>query len=212
MPLWRPQNTQGGGPLIPANGGTGVKTIDALKTALGVSLTDLGVTAFAQTLLDDANAAAVLATLGLSADLLDIGAFEEGTFTPAYAPASGSFTSVTYDSRTGGFYTRIGDAVLFSAVIVTDAITVGTAAGAVAIDGLPFTVANFSRAFGAFQIWSSAFVGVGPNLGETSIDTTLIIPYYDDADGDAPANIDVTDLDTGANDNYAQMSGVYFAA
>tara|TARA_R100000951_G_scaffold16368_2_gene12856 strand:+ start:1596 stop:2417 length:822 start_codon:yes stop_codon:yes gene_type:complete len=72
-----------------------------------------------------------------TSELLDD--YEEGVWTPTYSPASGAFTSVTYNTNTYGRYTRIGRMVSIQGIIITDAITVGTAAGNIRIAGLPFS-------------------------------------------------------------------------
>jgi len=73
---------------------------------------------------------------GMTSQLLNW--YEEGTWTPAYSPTTGSFTSISVVSS--GRYRRIGSTVFFWADIRTNAvIIVGTASGTLNITGLPFT-------------------------------------------------------------------------
>ena len=67
-----------------------------------------------------------------AANALDV--YEEGTCTPSFVPASGSF-GVIYQS---GHYTRIGDVVHLTASISINGAT--NASGEVQITGLPFSV------------------------------------------------------------------------
>lgn len=64
--------------------------------------------------------------------------YEEGDWTPAITFGGGS-TGITYQSR-GGKYTKVGRQVSVSAYILLS--SKGSSAGAAAIEGLPFTIAN----------------------------------------------------------------------
>ena len=74
-----------------------------------------------------------------------LGDYEEGTWTPAYIAVTNS-PSVTYDSGTGGHYTKVGRLVTLTGRIRTDAVDNspgGTdAAGGLRISGLPFAVSS----------------------------------------------------------------------
>lgn len=63
--------------------------------------------------------------------------YEEGTFTPQYAPTGGSFASIGYASQTGT-YTKIGDVVTIHILIKTSSVDLTGASGAVTITGIPF--------------------------------------------------------------------------
>jgi hypothetical protein len=78
--------------------------------------------------------------LGGSAAANELDDYEEGTWTPEYAPFSGDpFTSITYGFRDAS-YTKIGRQVTCIVAMRTSALTKGTASGAVNLTGLPFTV------------------------------------------------------------------------
>jgi hypothetical protein len=76
--------------------------------------------------------------------------YEEGTWTPVLSSSSGSITS---QSR-GGIYTKIGNTVYCSGVILIT--NVGTASGTGSITGLPFTS-------------TSAYNGVGASLNSFTL-------------------------------------------
>ena len=88
---------------------------------------------------------------GMTSQLLN--AYEEGTFTPTAAPQTGSLTSYT----STGFYTRVGNQVTVLIQILL--VNVGTAAGPMAIGGLPFTTKSLSyatapvREYNATGVW-----------------------------------------------------------
>jgi hypothetical protein len=87
-----------------------------------------GLSAFARTLLDDANAAAVLITLGIP--------YQTGTFTPGIS-FGGASTGIAYGASTSGTYVRWADMVYMTGWIALT--NKGTATGAAAITGLPFS-------------------------------------------------------------------------
>ena len=63
--------------------------------------------------------------------------YEEGTWTPTFAVSGGSFSAITYNSFTGGAYTKIGNMVTITGYITTNSRTVGTD-GSLLITGIPF--------------------------------------------------------------------------
>jgi hypothetical protein len=67
--------------------------------------------------------------------------YEEGTWTPAFSPATGSFTTMTYQS-TSGQYTKVGDLVFVQGEIRTSDVNVTGASGNLTISGLPYTSEN----------------------------------------------------------------------
>ena len=133
--------------------------------------------------------------------------YEEGTWTPTLTTNGTDFDSVTYDSVTEGSYTKVGNTVYFSLALRTDAVTVGSASGAVAIGGLPFTsLASSSASVSQSEAWAgeepiAAFV-----LGSSTIVRLL---YRASVSGNT-ANTAVADVGTGANGNEIKISGFYF--
>jgi hypothetical protein len=76
---------------------------------------------------------------GMTSELLDD--YEEGTFAdPEIVPASGSFSSVTYDGDTAAKYIKIGNIVHYWGTVRWTAFSVGTGSGTLKITA-PFQVA-----------------------------------------------------------------------
>jgi hypothetical protein len=80
------------------------------------------------------------ATQSASTDANTLDDYEEGTWTPAIAPATGSLTAYTSSGR----YTKIGNTVFVSGRFTIT--TAGTAASYAIVSGYPFT-ANSAQSF-----------------------------------------------------------------
>jgi len=147
-------------------------------------------------------------TSATASNLLDD--YEEGTWTPVFEPASGSFTSITAGSNIGATYTRIGDVCYVNVFYRTDAITVGSASGSVRIGGLPFTAADgFSPLMVGYAI---NFAGDQPFSALPRNGFTNMSLYYKTSSNGNSTNLNVTDLATGSNDNNIYIGGVYKVA
>lgn len=149
-----------------------------------------------------------------TSELLDD--YEEGNWTPEYAPASGAFGSITYDTViTGGKYTKVGNLVHIQGGIRTNAITVGSASGGIRLSGLPFpAIASGTGQDG----WSTltvgqavAFAGDVPSLGSIVAGQSYIELQYRSAANGATIDLNVADLDTGASDNLMRFSATYIS-
>jgi hypothetical protein len=150
---------------------------------------------------------------GMTSELLDD--YEEGTWSPTYVPETNSFTSITYNGGTGGYYTKVGRLITCHFRISTDDLTVGSASGALFIGGLPFTSVNYT----GFQSPSGA-IGLTSNFGgdfPSTIwqfpNTTRALLMYRTAANGATTTMDVSDLSTGIsgqNDMFATI--IYLAA
>ncbi len=144
-----------------------------------------------------------------TSELLDD--YEEGTWTPTITSQTGTFTTITYDALRSGRYQKIGDTVYIQGIMRTDAITVGTAAGQVRISSLPFTSA--STLSGSVAIGAAfAFGGDMPSSGLFLASSTDLDLYYRTSVNGASVSLDVADLGTGANANYAFFAGFYTVA
>lgn len=140
--------------------------------------------------------------------------YEEGTWTPAFAPATGSFTSIGYVANgTSARYTKIGRVVFFQGALQTSGITVGTASGTVYITGLPFTSANISGYGAGYPaVIVSEVNGYGVNYPSSAVvdinSTRLYMNYRATAAG-ATSALQVSDLATGGFSNLVRFAGSY---
>jgi hypothetical protein len=146
-----------------------------------------------------------------SANALDD--YEEGTWTPVYVPGTGAFGSVTYAAADRvGRYTKIGNLVYVCAFMRTDAVTVGTASGNLKIGGLPFaaTLNAQSRPDDTVTFASChAWPGNVPSEGYIVSGTEIELYYRAAINSGDTAAIQVSDLDTGTNDNQVVFSVTY---
>ena len=141
-----------------------------------------------------------------SSNLLDD--YEEGTFTPIYAPASGSITSAINQ----GVYVKVGNAVYFSFRIGTTMSNFSGAGGQVKISGLPFTVGSSTQQrIGGGSIdelyrWPTNFANFRgyPENGGTAIGLHIMNPNSSSYD-----SLEVGDMSTGTNQNIMAMTGWY---
>ena len=142
--------------------------------------------------------------------------YEEGTWTPIYAPASGAFGSITYDTAvTGGRYTKVGNLVHIQGGIRTDAITVGTASGGIRLGGLPFAAIASGTGHDGWSTLTigqaTAFAGDVPSAGSVVAGQSYFELQYRSAANGATIDLAVADLDTGADDNLMRFSATYIA-
>lgn len=192
------------------NTGTGDNVLATAPTLVGNVTLSTGNLVVADTKGIDFSATPGTGTSELLAD------YEEGVWTPTFVPNSGAnFTSVTYNAVTGGKYTKVGKIVHVQCVVRTDAITVGSASGALCIGGLPFAaVANTTGRDGYSTFCAAQVVGwtgTRPLSGSVSASESKIVLWGRVlVTGDASAT-GVTDLGTGAAANYIELSGTYIS-
>ena len=136
---------------------------------------------------------------------LDFDAFySEGTWDGVYAPATGSFASITMDADLG--YVKNGKLVTVSGQIKTDAIDTTGGSGQLKIDGLPFAAAkNSAITIGFAWNWGSSFPLTGYISGSS---IRLLTRTSTTARTD---NFDVGGMSTGtsADRNLLYFSGTY---
>jgi hypothetical protein len=143
-----------------------------------------------------------------SANYLDD--YEEGTFSVAYSPASGS---LTMGSINDGYYVKIGKAVYITMRLATTGSVTG-ASGDLTITGLPFTSTSnangeTSLAIGELWRWGSAFDGklharIGPN--RTAVD----LFKQESSVTSSPIRAQASDMASGTNYNILTLAGFYF--
>jgi hypothetical protein len=138
--------------------------------------------------------------------------YEEGTWTPVFAIIGGSFSAITYNTFTGGAYTKIGNMVTVTGYITTDSLTVGTG-GPLAIAGLPFAPASGTGlstrsavSIGSATNWASGY----PISGRLQSGSTAIFLQKRSAVDGATAAVQASDMGTTSQDNELGFSAVYF--
>jgi carbonic anhydrase/acetyltransferase-like protein (isoleucine patch superfamily) len=130
--------------------------------------------------------------------------YEEGTWTPVYEPATGSFTTMTMEILTAK-YTKIGNMVTIFAYIRTDDVDVTGGSGIVGIGGLPFTTATGFG--GGISIGNVGLFNTAPDGGYFVQNSTNIQLRKTNT----TTNLTVANLTDGASadQNVMMFSGVY---
>jgi hypothetical protein len=157
------------------------------------------------------------ATASASSNANTLDDYEEGTWTPAYSPQSGSFTTLNY-SKQYGRYIKIGTMVYVEITLATSSVTVGTASGILFISGLPFTPS--STGDGGVGIVIGNMIRFATALSNIRAytpnnESVIYLPVMATNDASTPANfIAVSNLTTGASgfQNYVFLSGCYRTA
>lgn len=140
------------------------------------------------------------ATQNPSANANTLDDYEEGTWTPTLTFA-GASTGITYGATTLGRYTKVGNLVTVSGMLVLT--SKGSSTGPAQIGGLPFTAANDSIYASAAVGYAAGFASVsGAVLGLVTPNTTKI-GLYQSASG---AGSGLT------NSHFSNTSAVYFSA
>jgi hypothetical protein len=132
--------------------------------------------------------------------------YEEGTWTPTYVAGGTNFTSVTYESQVGK-YTKIGDTVILTVKISTNAITKGSASGDVYISGLPFT-SNEMYSNGTVLYNTANWSGDMPDGWTTFANISVAYLYYKSSTT-AVTNINPADMGTGGSANNFIATMIY---
>jgi hypothetical protein len=146
------------------------------------------------------------ATASLSSNGNTLDDYEEGTWTPTYVAGGTNFTSVTYEAQNGK-YTKIGDTVILTVQMSTNAITKGSAAGDVYIAGLPFS-SNGGYSNGTI-LWNTAnWAGDIPDGWTTFNGISQVYLYYKSSTT-AVTNINPDDMGTGGSANNFVATMIY---
>ena len=132
--------------------------------------------------------------------------YEEGTWTPTYVAGGTNFTSVTYESQVGK-YTKIGDTVILTVKISTNAINKGSASGDVYISGLPFT-SNELYSNGTILYNTANWSGDMPDGWTTFANISIAYLYYKSSTT-AVTNINPADMGTGGSANNFIATMIY---
>ena len=139
----------------------------------------------------------------MESELLDD--YEEGTWEPTFEPQNNSYTSITYQSDTGGRYTKIGNLVVCQGCVRYDSINIGSATGYLYIGGFPFTSrgrTNGDNDDSPFILFSTANGNNWnsnnklPLWGYRGVNNTRASLYYQASVGSAPVIVNVSDQGT----------------
>jgi len=141
---------------------------------------------------------------GMTSELL--ADYEEGTWTPAFTPATGAFTTMTY-SAASGRYVKVGRYVFLNASLTTSNVDVTGASGNLIITGIPFVpvTASFSGMVGANDRWNLASDVLTPRLYANT--SSQILMQKNTMNAASALLVQVSDLQTGAG---AFRNEIYF--
>jgi len=118
--------------------------------------------------------------------------YEEGTWTPAYSPHTGAFTTLTY-TRQVGKYIKVGNKVILTCDIRVNAFDVGTGTAEIHLDGLPFNMGGSTAEYGSGQVaLVNGWTTQAPNYLSAGDTVSYMFFRYNTATGFsavAPANI-----------------------
>ena len=133
--------------------------------------------------------------------------YEEGTFTPVFTPASGTFTSVTAANEGG--YTKIGNTVYFWIVArTTGASNLGTASGTLYLTGLPF-VCSSGGGYGQVSVFQLLNLGTAfTNLGVIVEGSTSRLYLSKNSSNSGVGYVQATELSTAAG-SFNNLLGIF---
>lgn len=125
--------------------------------------------------------------------------YEEGTFTPTISFGGGT-TGITYTTQTGQF-TRIGDQLFFTIVIVLS--SKGSSTGSAYVDGLPYpptstfsllnmSINNWTPPAGIIEMFARAYTGVSFGDMDLVYATTSVLANLTDAEFGNTSSIVIT--------------------
>lgn len=135
------------------------------------------------------------ATQNASSNANTLDDYEEGTWTPAITFATPGDLNVVY-SEQAGVYTKVGLSVILTYGVQTSTFTHTTAAGALRISGLPFTIPAGIGFFGSTtfnNITKAGYTQISPR----GIASTSLVDFNASGSGVAGASIVAADCPTG---------------
>lgn len=149
-------------------------------------------------------------TPSLSSDANTLDDYEEGTWNPTYVATSAPFTSVTYGVQRGGRYQKIGNRVYASGTVITDSVTVGSAAGVVAISNLPFapeaSTGGTQNGFESASISESGLWSINqPTSARIESGNAFATLFYRTAADGGTLAVPVSNVATGATSNLVRF-------
>jgi hypothetical protein len=139
--------------------------------------------------------------------------YEEGTWTPAFIPATGAFGSITYAFNTGT-YTKVGRLVTVTGRIQVSATppTIGTAGANCYLSGFPFVIASGQGFYGAMSFtfitgWSDSFA---PNSAYISQGSSIAVLMKRPVSDNKELVFTPADFISGGANSGLMFTGTYF--
>jgi hypothetical protein len=141
---------------------------------------------------------------GTAANTLDD--YEEGSWTPAYTPEGGSFSSIGYVGAIPGRYVKIGKQVTCFFYIGTDSVNTSGGSGTkVHLTGLPFAAENIGAGVWGTAVYSEKWGGDTPtHVSISANENKLRLWYRTSANGSSNNALGYSDMATGGDSNYVR--------
>jgi hypothetical protein len=149
---------------------------------------------------------------GLIFDNETLDVYDEGTFSPILRPNSVVFDSVTYDvgGIYYGFYVIIGHTCYFEWSFRTDSITKGSGSGPMMVYGLPVAPHGQSDHYRPYLIKAyGPFDGEFPSMFVIHTNQAYGALQYNADTTTGSSNTAISDIGTGANENWITSCGTY---
>jgi hypothetical protein len=133
--------------------------------------------------------------------------YEEGTWTPAYSPTAGAFT--TLPTVSSGQYRKIGNTVfVWGNLRTAGAVVLGSASGDIQITGLPFTCSAASG-YGTSSIFQQFNLAVSSaRLGIAITGSTTIATITKNLSNANASYVQANELST-ATGNFENLIGFF---
>jgi len=130
--------------------------------------------------------------------------YEEGSWTPTYAPETGSFTTLTLVGATPGRYVKIGKQVTCWWYLGTAGANLTGASGDLYVSGLPFANETVGAGNWSTGIYSTKWGGDQPTIASIhSSESFIRLLYRASHNADLSAQ-QTTDMGTGGDSNYTR--------
>jgi len=138
--------------------------------------------------------------------------YEEGTWTPTYAPTGTAFAAITMDVQSAT-YTKVGRQVTVRGFIRTDNLDITGATGDLTLDGLPFTASSGANGWSALSIGFAAnWASNTPIYGRVASNQPYMFLCYRTALGGGDTVVAFADMTVGATADSNQLifTATYF--
>ena len=130
--------------------------------------------------------------------------YEEGSWTPTYAPQGGSFTTLTLVGATPGRYVKIGKQVTCWWYLGTAGANITGATGDLYITGLPFASETVGAGNWGTGIYSTKWGGDEPTVALINSSESFIRLLYRASHNADLSELTKDDMGTGGDSNYTR--------